>query len=150
MSVLKRVSSILAAGVLIVAGVMPSTASAAGLPECNTGWSVAVRVVGGSSEPRAYVPGYYSSGGWSTRSCSRDEDGVPRPWRKEVERLQVGLYYSNAISSWDGYFGPGTRNALVNFQSASGLYPDGVYGPNTGSVMTWREIYGGAKGRWIW
>ncbi|MEM7716287.1 MAG: peptidoglycan-binding domain-containing protein [Cyanobacteria bacterium P01_A01_bin.68] len=54
----------------------------------------------------------------------------------DVIRLQEALkqlnYYSGAI---DGDFGPGTKQAVINFQQAQGLTADGIVGPNT-----WSEI----------
>lgn len=44
-------------------------------------------------------------------------------------------------SGLDGYFGPGTRSAVVNFQRAQGLSADGVVGCNT-----WRRLTSLANG----
>jgi|14_taG_2_1085336.scaffolds.fasta_scaffold01861_5 peptidoglycan hydrolase-like protein with peptidoglycan-binding domain len=41
----------------------------------------------------------------------------------------------------DGLHGDGTKAAIENFQSKKGLYPvDGVWGPNTASKLTEKEI----------
>src|SRR5690349_25126799 len=37
----------------------------------------------------------------------------------------------------DGIFGPATRTALIQVQRALGVNDDGVYGPKTGSKMSW-------------
>lgn len=54
----------------------------------------------------------------------------------QVERLQKCL---NALFSAglkvDGHFGTATRRAVVNFQSASGLVADGVYGSHSYSII---------------
>ena len=36
----------------------------------------------------------------------------------------------------DGSYGPATRNALIRFQRAYGLQPDGKYGPRTAQALT--------------
>ncbi|HEX2938639.1 MAG TPA: peptidoglycan-binding domain-containing protein [Ruminiclostridium sp.] len=51
---------------------------------------------------------------------------------KAVKDLQetlfaVGYYYVGV----DGYFGAQTESAVIAFQSAHGLYPDGIVGPAT-------------------
>lgn len=40
-----------------------------------------------------------------------------------------------AGSGLDGYFGPGTRNALISFQRSQGLNPDGIAG-----CLTWESL----------
>ncbi|WP_172191702.1 peptidoglycan-binding protein [Actinomyces faecalis] len=47
----------------------------------------------------------------------------------------------------DGYYGSGTRRAVLNIQNRYGLTADGVYSPNTGSAMRWRAS-NGSIGRW--
>ncbi|HHW31636.1 MAG TPA: peptidoglycan-binding protein [Clostridiaceae bacterium] len=39
-------------------------------------------------------------------------------------------------SGLDGYFGPGTRNAVINFQRSMGLTQDGIVGCNTWEALT--------------
>jgi len=52
---------------------------------------------------------------------------------KEVQSLLQRLgYYTSSI---DGIFGFGTANAVIAFQRAHGLTPDGIVGPMTFSVM---------------
>ena len=52
---------------------------------------------------------------------------------KEVQSLLQRLgYYTGAI---DGIFGYGTANAVIAFQRAYGLTPDGIVGPMTFGVM---------------
>ncbi|MBL4937729.1 peptidoglycan-binding protein [Clostridium sp. YIM B02515] len=50
-----------------------------------------------------------------------------------VEDIQYGLYKVGYLSwsSIDGYFGPTTKQAVINFQSRNGLSADGVVGYNT-------------------
>ncbi len=55
----------------------------------------------------------------------------PNVIRLQQDLTQLG-YYSGAI---DGDFGPGTKQAVINFQQARGLIADGIVGPNT-----WSEI----------
>src|SRR5258708_15860137 len=35
----------------------------------------------------------------------------------------------------DGHFGPGTRDAVMNFQQSKGLQADGIAGPNTMAAL---------------
>ncbi len=59
-----------------------------------------------------------------------------------VERLQQALravgFNPGAI---DGRFGPATEAALIAFQRAHGLLPDGIAGP-----LTWAKLEGGGPG----
>ncbi len=54
-----------------------------------------------------------------------------------VSQLQQDLaglgFYTNSI---DGWFGPKTYNAVVNFQNSQGLKPDGIVGPKTKAALT--------------
>jgi tetratricopeptide (TPR) repeat protein len=59
-----------------------------------------------------------------------------------VEKLQEALKrLGYDIETADGRFGPGTRRAVMAFQSKNGLKADGVVGP-----ATFRAIVGGAPG----
>jgi murein DD-endopeptidase MepM/ murein hydrolase activator NlpD len=50
----------------------------------------------------------------------------------DVAALQVALHARGAYAGTvDGILGPGTRRAVVRFQSRAGLTPDGVAGPMT-------------------
>lgn len=48
-----------------------------------------------------------------------------------VYLLQAALYINNFITIPDGVFGSDTERVVRNFQSAKGLSPDGIAGPNT-------------------
>ncbi|MBE5804690.1 MAG: hypothetical protein E7316_09285 [Clostridiales bacterium] len=52
--------------------------------------------------------------------------------RQLQERLQQLGYYTSAV---DGQFGPGTRNAVIAFQSQHGLAADGIVGEGTKAVL---------------
>ncbi|MGL5616440.1 MAG: peptidoglycan-binding protein [Sarcina sp.] len=71
----------------------------------------------------------------------------------EVKRLQEALIkkgYSVGPYGADGDFGQGTHDAVVKFQKANGLYPDGVVGPATWSALNgfndWNPGVGGTIG----
>ena len=57
-------------------------------------------------------------------------------WGQDVLQLQLVLE-ELGLSAADspGYFGPATRRALMRFQQAVGLQPDGVLGPATRRVL---------------
>lgn len=57
-------------------------------------------------------------------------------WGQDVLQLQLTLE-ELGLSAVDspGYFGPATRRALMRFQQALGLEPDGVLGPVTQRVL---------------
>lgn len=61
------------------------------------------------------------------------EEGM---WGQDVLQLQLALE-ELGLSAADspGYFGPATRRALMRFQQALGLQPDGVLGPATRRVL---------------
>jgi peptidoglycan hydrolase-like protein with peptidoglycan-binding domain len=46
----------------------------------------------------------------------------------------------------DGYFGTGTRNAVVNFQRSQGLSPDGIVGCTTWEALTSQAVGIGRTG----
>ncbi|MEW5940432.1 MAG: peptidoglycan-binding protein [Chloroflexota bacterium] len=53
----------------------------------------------------------------------------------EVWALQYLLRVRGQTLAADGLFGPVTRSAVVNFQTAVGLSPDGIVGPQTWSAL---------------
>lgn len=133
---------------LTVTTIAVPSATAVSYGECNSGWAVMVEVVGGNGGG-AYVPARSDRTG-ASRSCWL-QSTVNRNVRQEVRRLQYGLQDTGYQLSADGLFGPVTRQFLIDFQARYGLYPDGVYGPRTGSVMTWCYWHNSIKscGRWI-
>lgn len=54
----------------------------------------------------------------------------------QVERLQkcLNVLFSAGLKL-DGHFGSATRRAVVNFQSASGLVADGIYGSHSYDII---------------
>ena len=61
---------------------------------------------------------------------------TPRIWGDDVKVLQTFLNtkgYNSGIP--DGNFGPKTQTAVIAFQKANGLTPDGIVGPNTIKFM---------------
>jgi peptidoglycan hydrolase-like protein with peptidoglycan-binding domain len=61
---------------------------------------------------------------------------------KEVQRLLKadGIYFG----SLDGIFGPQTKTAVMNYQSAKSLTQDGILGPNTWVFLVLRKVSGGS------
>lgn len=55
----------------------------------------------------------------------------------EVTKLQQELMNRGFFTHWrtTGYFGPITRQAVINFQKAAGLVPDGIVGPRTNAAL---------------
>lgn len=58
-----------------------------------------------------------------------------------VKALQTLLVKNGRSVAVDGAFGPGTKSAVINFQSAHGLTADGIVGP-----MTWQQLEGSGNG----
>lgn len=58
-----------------------------------------------------------------------------------VRAVQTLLVKNGRSVSVDGAFGPGTKSAVVSFQSANGLTADGVVGP-----QTWQQLEGAGNG----
>ncbi len=56
---------------------------------------------------------------------------------RAMQALLTGYGYSVGTSGLDGSFGPATYNALKTYQTAHGLDPDGVCGP-----QTWAKLLG--------
>ena len=55
-----------------------------------------------------------------------------------VLKLQIQLRHNCSGLPWDfadGIMGPKTIGALIGFQSAYGLVPDGIYGPATATAL---------------
>ncbi len=53
-----------------------------------------------------------------------------------VRELQSALNVSGARLDVDGYFGPATNDAVLEFQRSKALVPDGLVGPATWSALT--------------
>lgn len=56
----------------------------------------------------------------------------------KVRELQTSLNRHGARLNVDGYLGPSTNRAVLDFQRSSGLAPDGLVG-----TATWRALTGG-------
>lgn len=58
---------------------------------------------------------------------------------ENVKELQIKLRKLEYLDFWkyrlDGVFGDGTKQALIKFQKDNHLKPDGIYGPQTKSVL---------------
>ncbi|CED90019.1 peptidoglycan-binding domain-containing protein [Actinomyces succiniciruminis] len=136
--------AVLVAGTLVASPV----AQAASYHQCNNGWYYNVEVVGGAGGG-VYVPAY-GNGTSLTRNCWLKRTSSTRV-RQEVRRLQYGLQTSGQSLYADGIFGDITRKAVVNVQTANRIAVDGVYGPQTGSVIRWCYWYNKKEwcGRWV-
>jgi GH25 family lysozyme M1 (1,4-beta-N-acetylmuramidase) len=64
---------------------------------------------------------------------------------RQVTTAQYLLDAHGATVDVDGDFGPATRTAVVSFQSAHGLEPDGIVGPNTWQALV-TTVQAGATG----
>ncbi|WP_103063892.1 peptidoglycan-binding domain-containing protein [Actinomyces qiguomingii] len=145
-----RTLHVVVASLVLAVATLVASPSAQALPyrECNNGWTYNVEVVGGGGSA-VYVPAY-SANGASTRNCWLERTTSTRV-RQEVRRLQYGLQNSGQSLYADGIFGNITRTAVVNVQAKNRLPADGVYGPRTGSVITWCYWYDRKQwcGRWV-
>ena len=82
---------------------------------------------------RSRVKSYMGVGHDITESYPVIRQGIKGHFAQELQRLLFDVgYFPGKI---DGHFGPRTKEALVNFQSANGLIPDGIAGPST-----WAEL----------
>lgn len=66
-------------------------------------------------------------------------DGYPHTSEQlqpEVRALQESLNQHGAAISVDGYFGPGTVDAVIEFQRRENLHQDGIVGPQTWEALT--------------
>ena len=61
-------------------------------------------------------------------------------WVASLQHTLGLLYYYNGPD--DGVLGPQTQQAIINFQKANGLTPDGVAGPATMALMNHQLITG--------
>lgn len=52
---------------------------------------------------------------------------------KEAQRILTGQGYN--VGPIDGIFGPQTKTAVLSFQKAKGLLPDGIIGPQTWAAL---------------
>lgn len=60
---------------------------------------------------------------------------------EDVKQIQEALIQAGADIVADGVFGPGTQQAVENFQRAHQLTVDGVVGPNTRTQLLKRTLY---------
>jgi zinc D-Ala-D-Ala carboxypeptidase len=95
------------------------------------------------------LPGVANAYAWS-RTLQEGMSGA------DVTELQIRVagYAADRASqtrvSIDGQFGPGTAAAVRRFQSAYGLIPDGVVGPNTQSKLNALESSDGSTLHFNW
>ena len=78
-----------------------------------------------------------TSGTTTTTTSSTTHTGTATLSAAEVKVLQQNLTKVGCFSGRvDGILGPATTQALRNFQAASHLTVDGIYGPNSEGVLT--------------
>ena len=73
-------------------------------------------------------------------AADRDTDPLPPPSRATLRQGDSGggvRYLQSLLPGCrvDGAFGPATRAAVVAFQTAAGLTPDGIVGPKTWAAL---------------
>lgn len=92
-----------------------------------------------------------SSGSRSSECTNGQSNQSPaseaRPGEFDMATFQIQtklLHHCSSLpdSFADGISGPNTRNALIRFQEAHSLTPDGIYGPDTA-----RALQGSSRGQ---
>ena len=84
----------------------------------------------------SYILGYgVYSGGGSFSSVTMLRLGSKGEAVRNLQNLLISKGYSCGASGADGDFGQGTYNAVIAFQKANGLDPDGIVGPLTWAVL---------------
>lgn len=123
-------------GVASVGAAAP--AEAATIPRCAA--TTPRTITTGST---AWVPAATTQGSWRCY-LQLDTSG----YNPATYRLQESLRAAEGQNiGVDGYYGAGTKQAVLNVQSRYGLTRDGEYGPNTGQAMRWRGA-NGTTGKW--
>ena len=84
----------------------------------------------------SYILGYgVYSGGGSFSSVTMLRLGSKGEAVRNLQNLLISKGYSCGASGADGDFGQGTYNAVIAFQKANGLDPDGIVGPLTWAIL---------------
>ena len=117
---------------IIGAVLVGSSGTASALPQCNN------NTVHYVSEP---WPIYYSRYYQPTTELGSDDTNCVLATGSSgggVFTLQDSLIrcYNQDIT-FDGLYGPQTRQAVINVQNFHHLTPDGVFGPLTNNAMVW-------------
>lgn len=87
-----------------------------------------------------------SSGATNCTLRNGDNWHVARGWGYSIEgsgvyAMQMSHCHCHGQNiAVDGYFGPGTEQALKNVQSALRITRDGIFGPQTSSRMAWPVV----------
>lgn len=139
MSITKKIMTagaalVLAGAVAVPAQAAPTgTAAAAALPSCVATTPKTLTNGATAWVPAASVRGSSNCVFWSTSTA----------YNPAAFRLQEALVYGEGQQiAIDGYYGQGTRAAVIRVQQRYGLGVDGQYGPATGRAMTWRASNG--------
>lgn len=103
-----------------------STAVSAVLPSCETGVLYA-----GNYNFYAWIP---STSGYVLENC-RAYQGMNTHGVQVLQENLNACYGKSLVV--DGAFGPATRTALIQAQSAVGVSADGIFGPATRNAMKW-------------
>ncbi len=126
----------LAGGGLAINAARPA---AAALPLCN-GTAIAIAQNATTDFGDVVVP---IRKGASVASNCQTGSGSAGPW---VTALQRHLRNCNGQNiDVDGIYGPDTKQAVKNVQSAGHITADGIYGPKTMTVMRWYTVADSGK-----
>ncbi|MFD5319428.1 peptidoglycan-binding protein [Streptomyces sp. NPDC127098] len=139
---MRRILSTVVASAALVAGVGLTSVATAG-PAAASGWCDGSKgfVLSGRSVRLPYNVASNSTDCTLARGASGSG----------VTALQNALRYCNEEGDLvvDGDFGPRTETALERAQALRGTTPDGIYGPNTRSVLAWPAYLGGSLVRCV-
>ncbi|KQR08480.1 hypothetical protein ASF78_19680 [Cellulomonas sp. Leaf334] len=132
---------------LMLAGISVATAgsAAAALPVCNTAANVwDTDFTNGARDFTTWEP--VSTTATHFNQCVLYQNVSSRTAVKALQTALNACYGKGLLV--DGYFGNGTRSALVAVQRSLGRNPDGVFGPDTEFWMKWPRYWADNGSYW--